>query len=129
MNLSSRIFLGIGALAVAAAIGFDAWHAHGLRSSLDSEAHEAFGRGIRIHYVAGLGLAIAGLLVAQRPSRLSIAAGAAIGLGGLIFCAEVYRGALGASTFGIAPQGGTISILGWLVLGIGALLPTGQARS
>ncbi len=123
MSTPSRILFGIGAIAVSAAIGFDAWHAHGLRESLESEAHEAFGRGIRLHYMAGIGLTLAGLLLAARPSKLALIAGCTIGLGGLIFCAEVYRGALGADTFGLAPQGGSLSILGWLGLGIAALLP------
>ena len=93
MSTPSRILFGIGAIAVSAAIGFDAWHAHGLRESLETEAHEAFGRGIRLHYMAGIGMVLGVLLLALRPSKIALAAGCSIGLGGLIFCVEVYRGA------------------------------------
>lgn len=128
MPLPARISFALGAIAVAAAIGLDAWHAHGLADSLGSEEYAAFGRGLRIHYLAGTGLALAGLLMDRRPGKLLAAAAAALAVGGLLFCGEVYRGALGHETLGLAPKGGMLSILGWLLLGAGALLGRPAAR-
>jgi uncharacterized membrane protein YgdD (TMEM256/DUF423 family) len=116
MSKSGRTLFALGALLGAIAIGLDAWHAHGGKSGLDPEAYEAFGRGIRIQYVAATGLLACGLLAGRTPSRLASLAGAVLALGALLFCSEVYRGALGQQTFGLAPAGGSLSILGWLLL-------------
>lgn len=121
MHLSGRILFALGALAAASALGLDAWHAHGLRDALEPEAYDAFGRGIRVQYVAATGLLAAGLLLGRAASRLGVAAGVALAVGGLLFCSEVYRGALGAGTLGLAPAGGMLSMAGWLALGAAAL--------
>lgn len=129
MPPSARVCIALGAFSVAAAIGLDAWHSHGLRESLEPEAHEAFARGLRIHYVAAFGLILAGLLMDRRPNRLGLAAALALGLGGLLFCGEVYRGALGQQTWGLAPKGGMLSILGWLLMAVSCALPKPPPRA
>jgi len=121
MPVPARILFALGAVAAAIALGLDAWHSHGLRDALEPDSYEAFGRGIRVQYVAATGLLATGLLLARSASRLAIASGAALAIGGLLFCSEVYRGALGAGTLGLAPAGGMLSMAGWLALGLAAL--------
>jgi len=109
------------AVVLAAAVGLDAWHAHGLKTRLDAEAYASFGRALDQQYVLGMGLFLIGLRLAATRSRWHAAAGALMAFSTLAFCGDVYAGALGAWHPGIAPQGGSAHILAWLLVAVGEM--------
>lgn len=112
-----RLWAGLGALLIGSGVGLAAWHAHGLAESLEEAAYQAFGRAVHQQFIAGLGLLAIGLLLRGGRSRLGHAAAAGITLGAVLFCGDVYLGALSGEGFGIAPFGGSLTILSWVVLG------------
>lgn len=78
------------------------------------------------HAPALLALALAGDRV-----RLSTAAALLLGVGALVFAGDLYAHfLLGRQVLPLAaPVGGTMMILGWVVLAAGALLPARRAGS
>lgn len=70
--------------------------------------------------IAQLSAAGAGLAIANRAGRLNATAGAVILAGAFIFSGEIYFSALtGNHAFiMLAPVGGTLMILGWIVLAL-----------
>lgn len=128
MTAFARFLCAFGAFALAVAVGLDAWHAHGLKTSLDAEAYASFGRGLDQHYVLGFGLLLIGWRLGQTASRLHALAGGLLLFGLLVFCGEVYLSALDRPHLGIAPQGGMAHILGWLVMAV-AEARTARGRS
>jgi len=123
-----RLIIALGAILVAIAIGLSAWHAHGLTESLNEHDYLSFGRGIEQQKLGGVGLMACGVLFHLRSSRLVAIAALGMFLATLLFCGDVYLGALSADNLGIAPMGGSLSILSWLLLGVSQLLP-GAKRS
>ena len=122
MGSSSRFWAASGGFLLAVATGLAAWHAHGLAEDLAEEEHVAFGRALLQQFVTGAGLLGLGAWIRLREGDrlLDVAAGLLL-VGCLLFCGEVYRGALGQETWGLAPKGGGAMILAWL-LAAGALL-------
>jgi uncharacterized membrane protein YgdD (TMEM256/DUF423 family) len=95
-----------------------AYEAHGIG---DPAARHIVDSGVRMqgwHALALLGAA----LWAPRGGWLAHAAAAAFVLGMLLFCGAVYSlGIAGVSLGRVAPTGGTLLMLGWLLLGASAL--------
>jgi uncharacterized membrane protein YgdD (TMEM256/DUF423 family) len=61
---------------------------------------------------------------AQRGGLVAHLAGAAFALGILLFCGAVYSLALRGVSWGlVAPTGGSLLMLGWVLLGLSALRP------
>ena len=120
--------IAVGALLVAASIGLSAWHSHGLAESLEEHAYSAFGRGIEQQKIAGIGLILCGFLFHLKSSPLVAIAAHGLLVAAFLFCGDVYLGALQGENLGVAPFGGSLSILSWLLLGISQLLP-GAKRS
>jgi uncharacterized membrane protein YgdD (TMEM256/DUF423 family) len=61
-------------------------------------------------------------LWAPRGGRWADAAGFAFTAGIILFCGAVYGLALtGAAVGGVAPAGGTLLMIGWLLLGVSAV--------
>lgn len=120
--------IAVGALLLAVAIGLSAWHAHGLAESLNEHAYSAFGRGIEHQKISGIGLILCGFLFHLKSSRWVAIAAQGLFLSAILFSGDVYLGALTAESLGVAPFGGSLSILSWLLLGISQLLP-GAKRS
>lgn len=124
-----RLCFAFGATLIAVAVALSAWHAHGLMESLEEHAYRSFGRGLDQQFIAGFGLIAAALLLHRQDTLLGRLAALAIGLGAILFCGDVYLGALKGESLGVAPFGGSMSILAWLGLGISALLkPRGRAE-
>ena len=116
MDFLPRLWCGLGALLVAVGIGLGAWHAHGLVEQLDAHAYDSFGRALQQQYIAGLGLIGAGILLRGGASRLGHMAATGILIGAFMFCGDVYLGALSGKALGIAPFGGSVTILSWVLL-------------
>ena len=128
MQAFSRFLCFFGPLALAIAVGLDAWYAHGLRADLDADAYESFGRGLEQHYILGFALLLTGWAMRHQARRGHAVAGALFTFIILAFCGDVYLGALGYANAGIAPQGGMAHLLGWLVFA-GAELLAGRAAT
>jgi len=125
MDFLPRLWCSFGALLIASGIALAAWHAHGLVEQLESHEYLAFGRALQQQYIAGLGLLGAGILLRGGASRLGHMAAAGILLGAVMFCGDVYLGALTGEALGIAPFGGSVTILSWIVLS-GEILFSGK---
>jgi uncharacterized membrane protein YgdD (TMEM256/DUF423 family) len=113
--MSSRLWLFCGALNGLAAVALAAVAAH---AGLADDRLAALRSGVEIQgwHAAAL------LFCSLSAGRLIIAAGAAFVLGSVLFCAGVYAVAFGGLHLGpVAPTGGVILVLGWVVLGVRAL--------
>jgi uncharacterized membrane protein YgdD (TMEM256/DUF423 family) len=119
----ARLWIGLGALAGLLAVAMAALAAHGLeaigpaRLTMLHNANE-------MQVWHALALLFCGVWV-PRGGRLADAAGAAFTLGLLLFCGAVDTLALTGVSLGVlAPIGGTLLMLGWLLL----LLSAWRAR-
>lgn len=112
-----RLWIFLAALAGFVAVAMAAVTAHGLDPEHARIAHSA------VEMNAWHALALFGVgLWRSRAGRWADAVGAVFVLGMLVFCGSVY--ALGFGVIGhapLAPVGGTILMLGWLLLAASAL--------
>jgi uncharacterized membrane protein YgdD (TMEM256/DUF423 family) len=112
--------MGLGAVAGLLAVAMAALTAHGLEAI--GPARMAMARNAQqMQGWHALALLACGLW-APRGGRLADCAGAAFGLGLLLFCGAVYSRALADVSLGVlAPIGGTLLMAGWALLGISVL--------
>jgi uncharacterized membrane protein YgdD (TMEM256/DUF423 family) len=125
MPIGSRLLLVLAALALCAAAGLGAYGAHGLAGSIPQATFEAYMTAIDYQFYHGLGLCVIAILVNMRPDvRAFHAAGYALALGIVLFCGGLVATTLGApgGLGRIVPFGGIAFMVGWLLLGLGALL-------
>ncbi|PHK94419.1 hypothetical protein CR162_13050 [Pseudoroseomonas rhizosphaerae] len=115
-----RLWLVLGALSGLVAVALSAWAAHGL--VLDEADHRRVQSALTMQGWHALALLAVGLLAERRPgARLPHLAGGCFVLGSLGFCGAVWWLVLRGWSLGIAPQGGTLLMLGWLLLAAAAL--------
>lgn len=115
-----RVWIGTGALAGFLAVALSAVAAHGLEA-LGPARLGMFRSGVQMQGWHALALLACGLW-APRGGRLADLAGAAFLIGLLLFCGAVYVLALTNVSLGLlAPTGGTLMMIGWLLLGVSAL--------
>jgi uncharacterized membrane protein YgdD (TMEM256/DUF423 family) len=82
--------------------------------------------GIEMHGWHALALLACGLWV-PCGGRLADLAGAAFAVGIVLFCGAVYAAGLGGVRLGaVAPAGGTLLMLAWLLLGLSAVFAARQ---
>jgi uncharacterized membrane protein YgdD (TMEM256/DUF423 family) len=113
-----RLWIGLGAIAGLGAVALAAVAAH---AGLDEARVEMLRQGVQMQGWHALALLFTGLW-APRGGRLAQLAGAVFVIGLVLFCAGVYSIALaGIRLPSVAPTGGTILMLGWLLLAISAL--------
>jgi uncharacterized membrane protein YgdD (TMEM256/DUF423 family) len=113
-----RIWIGLGALAGLAAVALAAVAAH---AGLDAAPLEMLRSGVQMQGWHALALLFTGLW-APRGGRLAHLAGVAFALGLVLFCGGVYAIAFaGIHLASVAPTGGSILMLGWLLLALSAL--------
>jgi uncharacterized membrane protein YgdD (TMEM256/DUF423 family) len=107
-----RTWIGLAALAGCGAVAMAAFAAHGVS---DAAALRTVESGVRMqgwHALALLG----------NGGWLAHAAGATFVIGMLLFCGAVYSLGLAGMSLGLmAPTGGMLLMLGWLLLGASAL--------
>ena len=116
-----RVWIGLGALAGLTAVAMAAVAAHGL-GGLDPAALAMVRSGIEMQGWHALALLACGLW-APRSGKLADWAGAAFAVGIVLFCGAVYALGIGSVRLGVtAPIGGALLMLGWLLLGLSALL-------
>jgi uncharacterized membrane protein YgdD (TMEM256/DUF423 family) len=113
-----RIWIGLGSLAGFGAVAMAAFAAHGIG---DAASLRIVSSGVQMQGWHALALLGAGLW-APRGGWLAHAAGVAFAVGLVLFCGAVYSLGLAGASWGIlAPIGGTLLMLGWLLLGASAL--------
>ena len=116
-----RVWIVLGALAGVTAVAMAAAAAHAL-TGLSPAMLRATESGVQMQGWHALALVACGIWAERRPSLLTHAAGAAFALGLILFCGAVYALTLaGVATGPVAPVGGTLLMLGWLLLGASAL--------
>lgn len=123
MNRPARLFLVIGALAMALVVALGAAASHALRERLAADAGGWFAIALQYHQLHALGLMIVGLAAARWPSRWFVAAGWLLIGGLLLFSGNLYlRSLLDMHELrALTPYGGMAFIAGWLCVAIGAL--------
>lgn len=112
------LILGSVMLALAVLIG--AFGAHGLQKIVAADKLVTFETGVRYHFYHGFGILLVGILqqVFQN-AKLQMPVGAFL-VGTLLFSFNCYLYVLtGIKTFAmIVPVGGTLFVLGWIVLAV-----------
>ena len=119
-----RVWIVIGALTGAGAVGMAAAAAHALRR-LDPAGIAAVQSAVQMQGWHALALVAVGLWVMRAPPASAVLgnlAGAAFALGLLLFCGAVYAHQLGGLRSGpTAPAGGIALMAAWLLLAASAL--------
>src|SRR4051794_7497074 len=113
-----RLWIGLGSLTGFGAVAMAAFAAHGIA---DPTAYRIVSSGVQMQGWHALALLGAGLW-APRGGWLADVAGSAFTLGLILFCGAVYSLGLAGVSWGIfAPIGGTLLMIGWLLLGASAV--------
>lgn len=121
---SAKLFIALGALLAALAVGCGAFGAHALRARLSAELLAVYQTGVQYHFWHALGVLAVGLASLQLPASPWLrAAGWLLATGILLFSGSLYVLALsGARWLGaITPVGGLAFILGWLAFALAVL--------
>ncbi len=117
-----RPWIVAGALAGLLAVAMAALATHAL-GGLAADRVAMVGSAIRMQGWHAFALLFCGLW-APRAGRLADAAGAAFLIGLVLFCGAVYALGLGGIRTGpVAPVGGALLMLGWLLLALSAARP------
>jgi uncharacterized membrane protein YgdD (TMEM256/DUF423 family) len=113
-----RTWIALGALAGLTAVAMAAYLAHGIA---DPTAQRIVANGVQMQGWHALALVGTGLWT-PKGGRLADAAGLAFTLGLILFCGSVYSLALAGISWGLlAPTGGILLMIGWLLLGVSAI--------
>ena len=114
------VWIGLGSLAGLLAVVIAALVAHGL-AGLDADAVQMVREADQMQGLHALALLACGLWTA-RGGRLAHLAGGAFVLGLILFCGAIYALAIGGVHLPLlAPAGGMLLMLGWLLRGLSAL--------
>jgi uncharacterized membrane protein YgdD (TMEM256/DUF423 family) len=114
-----RLWIALGSSAGLAAVAIAAWAAHGLEG-LDPAQRAVLHSAVEMQAWHALALLATGLW-APRGGKLVNVAGSAFAFGMVLFCGALYSLALAGVSLGVvAPIGGTLLMLGWVVLGASA---------
>ena len=141
----TRYFTTLGAFLAGLAVAAGAFGAHGLDTYFAEKYRDAgsktvagvetpasekylndFKTGVSYHMWHALGLIAAGLLAANRPRKSLVVAGFAFFCGIVLFSGTLYVLTIGGPRWlgvpwgAVAPIGGTLFIVGWAALAIGA---------
>jgi uncharacterized membrane protein YgdD (TMEM256/DUF423 family) len=112
-----RIWIGLGALAGLGAVAMSAYAAHGIS---DANAARIVASGVQMQGWHALVLLAVGLW-APRGGRLADTAGLAFVIGLVLFCGALYTNGIAGVSWGIlAPTGGILLMIGWLLLVLSA---------
>lgn len=114
--MNRQYWLKIAGLNLAIAVGLGAFGAHGLKKMADSYALQIWETATLYLFVHGLGLLALGVLAVLGYRIGKIAMTLQVGI--IIFSGTLYLMALGLPKWlgAITPIGGTMLIIGWLLL-------------
>jgi len=117
------LFIILGSLLAALAVGLGAIGAHALKTQLSSEQLATYHTAVQYQMYHAIGLVLIGLLSFHRQSRFVDAAGWSMLVGIILFSGLLYAW-LGTGQRILAhlvPVGGVAFIIGWVLMAIGAL--------
>ncbi len=121
----TRLWVGLGALAGLVAVAIAAAAAHVLPGSVGPGGQALVQSALTMQGWHALALLFCGLW-AGRGGRLANAAAFCFSFGIVLFCGAIYALAFGHAAFApLVPVGGTLLLLGWLLLGVSALRAPG----
>lgn len=121
--MSSHLFVSLGGLLAALAVGLGAIGAHALKSQLSAEQLATYHTAVQYQMVHAIGLVLVGLLGLYHGSRFFDLAGWSMLVGIVLFSGLLYAWLATGRRFFVypGPVGGIAFILGWLFLAVGAL--------
>lgn len=115
-----RLWIPVGAVAGLTAVAMSALLSHALPQRLDAARLQMVANAVQMQGWHALALVLTGVW-ALRGGTLATMAGTCFALGTLLFCGGVYAIALAGLRLGpMAPTGGILLMLGWLLLGLSA---------
>jgi uncharacterized membrane protein YgdD (TMEM256/DUF423 family) len=118
-----RIWIGLASLVGLTAVGMAALAAHGL-DALGPTRLQMVRNALQMQGWHALALLACGLWSGRGGGALANAAGLAFLAGVVVFCGSVYALAIaGTPVGGLAPVGGTLLMVGWVLLALSALRP------
>jgi uncharacterized membrane protein YgdD (TMEM256/DUF423 family) len=115
----NRLFLQAGSILGAIGVMVGAFGAHALKAMLtESGRFDTFETGVRYQFYHAIALILVGILSKEFVSKTINYAGYCFLVGVLIFSGSLYLICFtGINAFGaIAPIGGTLMVVGWLLL-------------
>ncbi len=117
------LFIVLGGLLAAVAVGLGALGAHALKAHLTPQQLETFHTAVHYQMIHAVGLILVGLLGLHRRSPALDLAGWAMLLGIVLFSGGLYVWLATGSRalMYLVPIGGTAFVVGWLALAVGAL--------
>jgi len=119
-----RIFVAAGGVMGAVAVAMAAVAAHALPQKLDAAGLEAVRNAIQMNGWHALALVACGLWLARASGAaglLALLAGCGFLAGNILFCGAIYAHHLAGLALGpLAPVGGVVLILSWLLLSASA---------
>lgn len=121
--MSSHLFVFLGGLLAALAVGLGAIGAHALKSQLSAEQLATYHTAVQYQMYHAIGLVLVGLLGLYQGSRFFDLAGWSMLVGIVLFSGFLYAWLATGRRFFVypVPVGGIAFILGWLFLAVGAL--------
>lgn len=121
--MHTALFVFLGGLLAALAVGLGAVGAHALKAHLTPEQLETYHTAVHYQMIHAVGLILVGLLAVYHRSRVFDVAGWAMLVGIILFSGFLYAWlATGRKALVYpVPVGGIAFIIGWLALAIGTL--------
>jgi len=121
--MQTALFIFLGGLLAALAVGLGAIGAHALKTQLTPQQLETFHTAVNYQMIHAIGLVLAGLLSLHNRSRLFDVAGWAMLVGIILFSGFLFAWLATGRKFFVypVPVGGIAFMIGWLALAIGAL--------
>jgi uncharacterized membrane protein YgdD (TMEM256/DUF423 family) len=120
--MQSAVFVILGGLLAALAVGMGALGAHALKSQLTAEQLVTFHTAVQYQMYHAIGMVLVGLLNLYQRSRWFDAAGWSMLVGILLFSGLLYAWLATGRRFFVypVPVGGLAFIVGWVLLAVGA---------
>ncbi|WP_445665268.1 DUF423 domain-containing protein [Fodinibius sp. AD559] len=116
-----KLFLIIGSIAMALAVGLGAFGAHGLKEILTDEMLDIFETGIKYHFYHAIGLLVVGLVAQLIPNSSFLQWSGWLMLAGIIiFSGSLYILSISGIRWigAITPIGGLCFIVAWILLAL-----------
>ena len=121
VTILTKIFLLLGSINAALAVGLGAFGAHALKGRLSESLLSTYQTGVQYHFYHALGLFVVALVASQLPDSALVKWSGWLMLAGIIlFSASLYALSLtGIRWLGaITPLGGVAFISAWLLLAL-----------
>ena len=117
------LFIFLGGILAALAVGLGAIGAHALKSQLSPEQLETFHTAVHYQMMHAIGLILVTVLNLHSHSRWFDASGWAMLFGIVLFSGFLYAWLATGNRFFVypVPVGGMLFIIGWLLLAIGGI--------